>query len=216
LIRTVSEKFEAVFYWHLITCLLHSQVDKATLRKLYLERRKNLSRAQYWNLNEMIVEQLGKINWDQFKVVHLFMPISKHHEIDTFSILEYFKQHEPALQIVIPRTNFEKTTMENVLFDPVYTILGRNKYDIPEPIHGKIISSQQVDAVFVPLLAFDEKGNRIGYGKGFYDRFLTTCRQDVQKIGLSFFDPVEKIEDLNEFDIPLNACITPDQIWEFE
>ncbi|WP_026897319.1 5-formyltetrahydrofolate cyclo-ligase [Daejeonella oryzae] len=188
---------------------------KETLRKTYLERRKNLSRSQYWTLNENLLEQVAKINWDQFKLVHLFMPINKHLEVDTFSILEYFKEKEPQLKIVIPRTNFDLIEIENVLFDPIYTILGRNKYDIPEPIHGKIISSSQIDAVFVPLLAFDLKGNRVGYGKGFYDKFLKTCRNDVQKIGLSFFDPVDQINDLNEFDIPLNACITPSKIWEF-
>ena len=188
---------------------------KTALRKTYLERRKNLSRSQYWNLNNQLVEQVSEINWNQFKVVHVFMPINKYNEVDTFSIIEYFKEHEPELQIVIPRTNFEKVEIVNVLFDPIYTILGRNKYDIPEPIHGKIISSQHVDAVFVPLLAFDLKGNRVGYGKGFYDKFLASCRIDVQKIGLSFFDPIEQIEDLNEYDIPLNACITPGKIWEF-
>lgn len=190
-------------------------MDKATLRKSYLDRRKAFSRGQYWHLNELLVEQVAKVNWEQFRLVHLFMPISKNMEIDTFSVLEYFKLHEPALQIVIPRTNFEKLEMENVLFDPVYTILGRNKYDIPEPIHGKIISPAQLDAVILPLLAFDLKGNRVGYGKGFYDRFLQQCRPDIKKIGLSFFEPVDEISDVNEFDIPMDACITPGRIYEF-
>ena len=194
---------------------IHCGVYKAALRKTYLERRINLTRSQYWNLNENLVEQVSKINWDQFKTVHLFLPINKHKEVDTFSILEYFKEYEADLQILIPRTNFEKVEIENVLFDPVYTILGRNKYDIPEPIHGKIVSSLQIDVIFIPLLAFDLKGNRVGYGKGFYDKFLSTCRNDILKIGLSFFDPVEQIDDINEYDIPLNVCITPEKIWEF-
>lgn len=194
---------------------IHCEVYKAALRKTYLERRINLTRSQYWNLNENLVEQVSKINWDQFKTVHLFLPINKHMEVDTFSILEYFKEYEADLQILIPRTNFEKVEIENVLFDPVYTILGRNKYDIPEPIHGKIVSSLQIDVIFIPLLTFDLKGNRVGYGKGFYDKFLSTCRKDILKIGLSFFDPVEQIDDINEYDIPLNVCITPEKIWEF-
>ena len=149
-------------------------------------------------------------------MVHLFMPINENKEIDTFSILEYFKEYEPSLKIVIPRTNFEKIEMQNILFDPVYTILGRNKYGIPEPIHGKVISSQEIDAVIMPLLAFDLEGNRVGYGKGFYDRFLDTCRQDTKKIGLSFFEPIDKVEEVNAFDKRLDACITPNQIWEFD
>ncbi len=143
------------------------------------------------------------------------MPIRKHNEVDTFSILYYFKLEEPGLQIVIPRTNFEKLEMENVLYDHDYTILGRNKFDIPEPIHGLIVPADQIDLVFVPLLAFDKQGNRAGYGKGFYDRFLSSCRPGVKKMGLSLFDPVDEITDLNEYDIKLDACICPGKIWEF-
>jgi len=190
-------------------------VNKASIRQIFLERRKNLSRSQYWSLNEKIVAQVAHINWGQFQTVHLFMPISENKEIDTFSLLEYFKEHEPRLRIVIPRTDFAKMEMQNILFDPVYTILGRNKYGIPEPIHGQIISSPNIDAVIMPLLGFDTRGNRVGYGKGFYDRFLTGCRPDVKKIGLSFFAPVDEIADVNEFDQKLHACITPEKIWEF-
>jgi len=63
--------------------------------------------------------------------------------------------------------------------------------------------------VFVPLVVFDRKGNRAGYGKGYYDRFLMTCRPDCLKIGFSYFEPVELLEDKNQYDIPLNMCITP-------
>jgi 5-formyltetrahydrofolate cyclo-ligase len=143
------------------------------------------------------------------------MPIRKHNEIDTFSILNYFKLERPNLKIVVPRTDFKNLTIRNILYDHEYTILGRNKYDIPEPIHGKEIPPEQIDAVFVPLLVCDQKGNRVGYGKGFYDRFLSICRPDVRKIGLSFFDPIDEIRDVNEFDIPLDMCITPGRTWNF-
>ena len=191
-------------------------VNKANLRKFYLERRKNLSRSQYWNLNGKIIEQIAHIDWGQFQTVHLFMPINEKKEVDTFSVLEYFKEHETHLKVLVPRTDFEKREMQNILFDPVYTILGRNKYGIPEPIHGEIIPSHQIDAVIMPLLSFDVLGNRVGYGSGFYDRFLSGCRPDVKKIGLSFFNPVDIIEDINEFDQRMNTCITPEKIWEFE
>lgn len=190
-------------------------VDKATLRKTFLEKRKNLSRSSYWQLTDELMKQVKLVDWSQFKMVHIFMPIRKHNEVDTFSLLNYFKLEEPDLKIVVPRTNFDTLEMENVLFDHEYTILGRNKFDIPEPIHGRIIPADQIDVVFVPLLAYDKLGNRAGYGKGFYDRFLSSCRPDVKKIGLSFFDPVDEISDPNEFDIKLDACISPGKIWEF-
>jgi len=190
-------------------------VDKATLRKLYLEKRQNLSRSEYWMLTDALMDQVKIFNWSEYLMVHVFMPIRKNNEVDTFSILNHFKENFPNLKIVIPRTDFKNLDMENVLYDHEYTILGRNKLDIPEPIHGKIISAHQIDLVLIPLLAFDKKGNRAGYGKGFYDRFLSTCRPDVKKLGLSLFDPVDEIYDLNEFDIKMDACISPAKIWDF-
>lgn len=191
-------------------------MDKATLRQQFLERRLNIPRSRYWMLTDEIMDQVKLINWADFKMVHIFMPIRKHNEIDTFSILTYFKTEHPELKIVVPKTDFDKRQMENVLYDHEYTILGRNKYDIPEPIHGKIIPADQIDFAFIPLLVFDLQGNRAGYGKGFYDRFLATCQPNVIKVGLSFFDPVDQISDLNEFDIPLDACITPGKTWIFD
>jgi len=209
------QSWKGRFFYILGRVLYISIVDKATLRQLFLDRRLNIGRSSYWMLTEDIMDQVKLINWADFRIVHVFMPIRKHNEIDTFSILNYFKLEYPGLQIVIPRTNFEKCEITNVLYDHEYTILGRNKYDIPEPIHGKIILPEMIDLVFIPLLACDLQGNRVGYGKGFYDRFLSKCRYDVKKIGLSFFDPVDKIEDVNVFDIPLDECITPKKTWVF-
>ena len=69
--------------------------------------------------------------------------------------------------------------------------------------------------VLVPLLCFDESGHRVGYGKGFYDRFLTKCRPDTQKVGLSYFPPVKEITDADSFDIRLDLCLTPEKVWRF-
>lgn len=69
--------------------------------------------------------------------------------------------------------------------------------------------------VLIPLLAFDKNGYRVGYGKGFYDRFLAECRPDVVKVGLSVFEPIDEITDLNEFDIKMDFCITPNRVWQF-
>lgn len=190
-------------------------MDKATLRQHYLERRLQLSRSSYWTLTEDIMAQVKLIDWINLSTVHVFLPIRKHNEIDTFSILNYFKLQQPQLKIVIPRTDFENLSISNILYDHEYTILGRNKYDIPEPIHGKAVPNEEIDVVFIPLLAFDQNGNRVGYGKGFYDRFLSECRPDVMKVGLSFFEPIEEISDVNEFDIPLDLCITPQKTWHF-
>ncbi|HEX8461529.1 MAG TPA: 5-formyltetrahydrofolate cyclo-ligase, partial [Segetibacter sp.] len=73
----------------------------------------------------------------------------------------------------------------------------------------------EIDLVFVPLLAYDKRGYRVGYGKGFYDRYLSLCKPEVLKVGFSYFGPEESIDDTHQFDVPLNYCITPDNIYEF-
>lgn len=162
-----------------------------------------------------MMDQIALIDWSGARLVHVFLPIRKHNEIDTFSILNYLKAEQPDLKIVVPRTNFKDLSIQNILYDHEFTILGRNKFDIPEPIHGRVVDPQEIDIAFVPMLICDLKGNRVGYGKGFYDRFLSQCRVDIKKIGLSFFDPVQQISDLNEFDIQIDMCITPGRTWEF-
>ena len=191
-------------------------MNKLSLRKEYLEKTQQLTRSQYWRLNDMLLDQLKSFEWDHHHIVHLFLPIAENKEVDTFSFLSWFKEAYPDLRIVIPKTDFVNLSMKSLLFDPVYTILGRNKYGIPEPIHGKVIPPEEIDVILMPLLAFDKKGNRVGYGKGFYDRFLSHCKPDVLKVGVSFFDPVEQVSDINEFDRPMNACITPARIWYFD
>jgi 5-formyltetrahydrofolate cyclo-ligase len=69
--------------------------------------------------------------------------------------------------------------------------------------------------VFVPLLAYDKSGQRVGYGKGFYDTFLQQCKPNTVKIGLSFFAPEENIEDVSANDVALDYVVTPEGIVRF-
>ena len=95
------------------------------------------------------------------------------------------------------------------------TKVKKNEYNIPEPVDGIEVRSNKIDVVFVPLLAFDKKGHRVGYGKGFYDKFLSECKPNAIKIGLSFFDPEELITDVFDGDIKLNYCVTPNEVYLF-
>ena len=114
-----------------------------------------------------------------------------------------------------PKSNFEDNSMEALLINES-TVYKTNKYLITEPKEGVILQPTTFDIVFVPLFVCDENGFRVGYGKGFYDKYLANCREDCVKIGFSYFEPIQKIEDVNEFDIPLNMCITPNNVYEFK
>ena len=75
---------------------------------------------------------------------------------------------------------------------------------------------ENLDLIFIPLLAYDLEGHRVGYGKGYYDRFLKLTNKSSLKIGLSFFDPINKIQDIDDNDVKLDYCITPTQVHKFD
>jgi 5-formyltetrahydrofolate cyclo-ligase len=95
------------------------------------------------------------------------------------------------------------------------TKFQKNEYNVYEPVDGIEVPNAKIEVVFVPLLAYDKKGNRVGYGKGFYDSFLSKCPEDVIKVGLSFFEPEETIEDVSPNDIRLDYCVTPATSYSF-
>ncbi len=93
--------------------------------------------------------------------------------------------------------------------------MALHKFGMAEPFASEKIEATDIDLVITPLLAFDKKGYRVGFGKGFYDKLLAQCKPDVIKVGLSFFEAEEKIDDINQHDISLDYCITPETIYSF-
>ena len=90
---------------------------------------------------------------------------------------------------------------------------SKRSWEIFEPINDVSIEAKKIDLVLVPLLCFDEQGSRIGYGKGFYDKFLADCSPNCLKIGLSYFAPIREISDTQNFDIKLDFCVMPAKVW---
>ena len=111
--------------------------------------------------------------------------------------------------VVVPQLDLQSGEMENVAFTANAELI-ENKWGIPEPTNGNIVDAAEIDVVLVPLLCFDHSCYRVGYGKGFYDKFLSKCRPDCLKIGLSFYPPVDNVSDLGPYDIPLDYCVTPE------
>lgn len=185
--------------------------NKSELRKQALAQRKSLSEEQAALLSEALLAAFKTLDFSKIKSVHLFLPILRHNEPNTFLIIDWLQANYQLIDIVVPKADFETHTMSNYVFNSS-TILKNNHYDIPEP-QNAIPFTGVPDMVLVPLLAFDQKGYRVGYGKGFYDRFLQNI--STQKIGLSFFEPVAQINDVHLNDIRLDKCITPNKIYSF-
>ena len=186
---------------------------KAELRKLMLQKRRALPAEEVQRRSQRIADQLfANFPLQAGQTVHVFLPIVKNNEVNTWPIIERLRQEHPEVRVAVPVTD----VAQNILTHHHLTdeaVLVENPWGIPEPQDAHIIHANEVDVVLIPLLAFDLAGHRVGYGKGFYDRFLADCRPDVLKVGLSLEPPVESIADPNPFDVPLDAVVMPESVW---
>ncbi len=185
---------------------------KHELRKTYLKLRKQQSIAEISDASLKISNHALQIPiWDFF-YFHTFLSIEESNEVDTLPLITLLQGKDK--NVVVPKVTGPNSMEHFLLTDN--TRLKKNKWDIPEPVDGIQVPLNKIDVVFVPLLALDNYGNRVGYGKGFYDTFLRQCRTNVIKIGLSLFEPInERISDVNENDVPLDYCITPEKVHKF-
>ncbi len=190
-------------------------MNKELIRHTILSQRQSLSHEHTCALLQSVIDQLGAFDFTNISTVHIYLPIKTKNEIDTFPVIRFLKLIKPELRIVIPRSNFKTFEMQNVVYDG-RTVLSENKFGIWEPVNGEVVPYEEIDMVVCPLLTFDKNGYRVGYGKGFYDRFLIQCRKDVIKFGLSYFEPVENIDDVDSHDVKLNYAISPSKLWKFE
>jgi 5-formyltetrahydrofolate cyclo-ligase len=188
-------------------------MTKAELRQKYKEMRLQLSPGELERFSETIVEMTLTHFQLSEKTISLFLPIERQREVNTYLLWE--RAMGVGATVGIPKTNFETFEMRHYLFESTDQ-LELNQKGIPEPKKGKVIAADKFDTAFVPLLAADVKGNRVGYGKGFYDRFLRKCAPNCLFIGLHYFDLEESIEDVLPTDVKLNALVTPNRVVRFD
>ena len=188
-------------------------MKKDSLRKKFLKKREELIALKLEEdsllLNQKCIELIKKYHP---KYVHCFLPIHSKGEINTLEIIQYCWKNK--INVVVPVSNFDEGTMQQAEFKSD-TKTKLTKYNITEPVDPIWINNQCIDIVITPLLAFDLKGYRVGYGGGFYDRFFSSLPLNVKKIGISLFDPCTCIEDITELDMPMTHCITPKKIYTF-
>ena len=187
-------------------------MTKSELRKKYKNLRKNLSENDINDFSLSIANQLLKLPIWNYSFYHIFLSIEEKKEVNTDFILNVLAGKDK--NILISKSDFESGNMTHFLLTD-NTFIEKNSYNIPEPVDGIEILNDKIEVVFIPLLAFDKQGNRVGYGKGFYDRFLAECKPETLKIGLSFFDAESEIIDVFESDVKLDYCVTPKNIYSF-
>lgn len=189
---------------------------KKELRSLYLQKRTELDRGEAEKRSHRICNRFfASVSLHNVQVLHAFLPAVSKKEVNTRLIIDEIWKKYPSVTVAAPVCDFSTGKLLSCLLSP-NTLVEENKWGIPEPKQEYWLTAEKIDMVLTPLLVADQYGNRVGYGKGFYDRFFMTCRKDVQKIGLSVFEPIDCIPDVESTDVPLDALITPDNCYFFD
>lgn len=187
-------------------------MTKRELREKYKEKRQKLEASSIEAFSLAIANKALSLPIWEKSTYALFLSIQQQKEVNTEFLLHILQGKDK--NVALSRSNFKTYQMQHFLLTD-NTKIATNKWGIPEPVGGIEIKPEQIDVVFIPLLAFDEIGNRLGYGKGFYDRFLAQCAPSTIKVGLSFFEAEPEKIPVHVNDIPLDYCITPLQNYWF-
>jgi len=185
---------------------------KKDVRKTYLQRRLELSVEEVEDKSIKIAKRF--LHWLPKSVftVHIYLPIQHKREIDTWPIVQELWKRD--INIVVPIMNITDGTLSSWVLTP-QTQLQKNIWGVSEPLSSNFVDFRAIDLVVLPLLAFDLQGFRVGYGKGYYDKFLNQFDHQPIKVGLSFFEAIGKISNVHEADIAMDHCIIPDRIISF-
>lgn len=189
-------------------------MNKQELRQLYKSKRTGIQDRERLRMDDLQLLQFQQFDYASIQNLLSFWPMAKQAEPNTHLFSAYLRHMIPDLQISYPMIQTNQSEMTAIAVSEE-TLYHTNSWGITEPREGTVLHPESIDLIFVPMLVCDKKGYRVGYGKGYYDRYLAQCREDIVKIGFSYFDPIEEISDTDHFDVPLTYCITPRQTYEF-
>ncbi|HMO60441.1 MAG TPA: 5-formyltetrahydrofolate cyclo-ligase [Ferruginibacter sp.] len=191
-------------------------MKKKDIRHIYKEKRLQLTASQQSKMDDLMLIQFQKSVIQIPTLVMTYAPIEKMKEFNPLHIVDYCAFIHPGLYILYP-VMVEIEGCDELLSVMVNedTQFAKSSFGVYEPVNGTEVYPSEIDMVIVPLLAFDKSGYRVGYGKGYYDRFLARCRKDCIKIGFSYFDALDCIEDAGNTDIKLDYCITHEKVYAF-
>lgn len=187
-------------------------MNKASARKNFKLKRLEFTSSELKEISQKIIEHLtNEFNFSE-KLVNLFLPIQKFNELDLSPLIDEVFSRKGL--ICINKTDFKNHSLTPYLFSKQNKI-ELSEFGIPEPSNGKKVSPSNIHYVIVPLLAFDNNGFRVGYGKGFYDAFLSECNEEATFIGVNHFDDSIQINDIQKHDVALHYVVTPEKIYKF-
>lgn len=187
-------------------------IKKTDLRKIYREKRAALSEQEKEGMSSKMADIFMKNVDVEGKNIHVFLPILRLNEPDIFKIIDqvWARGRSHVFTSIVRPGNLK---LSHVEINP-QTVYTPDDWGIPVPSGEHLSPDFKFDMVVVPMLCCDKKGQRVGYGKGYYDHFLAHQPQAL-KVGVCFFEPIDKIKDVEKHDIPLDLLVTPDKVFSF-
>lgn len=181
---------------------------KERLREQLLNQRESIPQEKYRLASDSIIRRLQEQSeYSAVKTVHCYVSMNGRREVDTHGLIK--KMLSGDKRVIVPVTDFNEYTLSHVNLTS-FDMLETNKWGVLEPPSGEEISADEMELVIVPMVGADEQGNRIGYGKGFYDRFLKEV--NCPKVGLIFEQNVVEEVPSGKYDIPLDKIITEHRV----
>lgn len=181
-------------------------MTKQELRKIYLGKRDKLGESEYERFCRMIIQNFfNHCTPATVNTLHTYLAVVEKKEVDTWPILDRLKRECPHVRVAVPKMVGQD--LEHYYYEGLHQ-LDQNQFGIFEPTHGTPVDLSRIELVIVPLLTADKKGHRLGYGRGYYDRFLAQLPSNCKKIGFSLFN-VEDSIPTDDWDMPLDMVVTP-------
>lgn len=183
---------------------------KYKIRKGTLFNRRMLSGAVWQERNQRICElALAFIRERDISCFHTFLPIKRNREVDTWSVIDQSVKEKRT--VIVSATDFQQETMSHFHYS-AELVFEEDQFGIPTPRSGRTADPALLEMILIPMLAGDKSGNRIGYGKGYYDRLLAGLSPEVLKVGLAMNPLFDHFNFAEPHDVCLDYCITPREI----
>ncbi|MDR9419688.1 5-formyltetrahydrofolate cyclo-ligase [Gracilimonas sp.] len=183
---------------------------KEELRDRVLSQRKEMPEEEWEEKSQSITRKLTESDFfNDAKVVHTYVSMNERREVNTDELIE--KLFESEKKVVVPVTNFSDHSLTHIELRSFGELIS-NKWGVREPeIKENQVQEEDLDLIVIPMAAGDRKGNRLGYGQGFYDRFLE--QTNGLKVGFVFSDFLFDDIPAEEFDVKMDVIITENELF---
>jgi 5-formyltetrahydrofolate cyclo-ligase len=188
-------------------------MNKQEIRNIVKKRRNSMSENEVAEKSRIIIEKL--MDTEEFKrAENIMIFLSFNNEVYTYNLID--KCIELGKKVVVPYTVKDTYEIIPTVLGSIEEDLKLTSYGYMEPKKDKLkpVDEKDIDLTVVPGLAFDKKMNRIGFGKGYYDRYLAKTRDDAGKIAVAYDYQIFEEIPFEVFDVKMDSIITEENTYK--